>query len=415
MTERRSTKAAIIAIGSELLRPGRRDTNADWLIARLLDLGIETAWRAAVEDDVQKIVRKIDDALAEARVVVLTGGLGPTDDDRTRDALASALQAPLVRDPAMAAHIDSLFTARGRTPTARQAVQADRPEGTEWIPNPLGSAPGILSLKDGTVLAALPGVPAEMRAMFDAGVAPALEDVPRASIARRALSIGGRPESWVDDTVRDLYAADGVTTTILASSGTVELLLTATGRDDAEARARLATVEAEMRARLGDDLFGADGETLAFAVGARLRRHGRTVATAESCTGGMLGAAITAVPGSSAWYLGGVVTYADALKTSFASVPPELIAEHGAVSEPVARALAAGIRTSTGASYGIGITGIAGPDGGTAQKPVGLVFIAIDDGGPGVLRRLDWPGDRELIRRRATAAALDMLRRLLAP
>ena len=371
------------------------------------------AWRAAVEDDVGRLSRLLAAAMRDAEVVVVTGGLGPTEDDRTREALAQALESPLVRDPAMVRHIESLFTARGRTPTPRQALQAERPEGSAWIPNPLGSAPGVLVVRDGLVLAALPGVPAEMRVMFETTVAPALAGRSRVALRRRTLAIGGRPESYVDDLVRDLYHAEGVETTILASSGTVELLLTATGADEAQARERLASVDDAMRARLGEDLIGADGETLASAVGGLLASRAQTLATAESCTAGMLGAAITAVPGSSAWYRGGFVAYADDLKTSLGAVPPELIHRHGAVSAEVARALAAGARALARADFALAITGIAGPGGGTAEKPVGLVYIALDDGGEGAVRRLDWPGDRELIRKRAVAAALDLLRRRL--
>jgi nicotinamide-nucleotide amidase len=366
-------KAVILAVGSELLRPGRRDTNAEWLAARLLDHGIETAWRAAIEDDVRRISRLLGAAMRDAGVVVITGGLGPTEDDRTREALALALDTPLVRDAAMVRHIESLFTARGRTPSPRQALQAERPEGSTWIPNPLGSAPGVLVATDSLVLAALPGVPAEMHAMFEATVAPALAGRSRVALRRRTLAVGGRPESYVDDLVRDLYDTEGVETTILASSGTVELLLTASGADDAQASRRLATVEDAMRARLGIDLIGADGATLASAVGGLLAARAQTLATAESCTAGMLGAAITDVPGSSGWYRGGFVAYADDLKTSIGAVPAELIRRHGAVSAEVARALAAGARALAQSDFALAVTGIAGPAGGTAEKPVGLV------------------------------------------
>jgi nicotinamide-nucleotide amidase len=406
-------KAVVIAIGSELLHPGRRDTNAEWLTLRLLDIGIESCWRAVVADDEHRIALLVRDAMAGAGVVILTGGLGPTDDDRTRTALSLAFEAPLERDPAMVRHIESLFTARGRVATPRQSLQAERPRGASWIPNALGSAPGILAVHDRVVVAALPGVPAEMRAMFDEIVAPRLAGMARSGIARRTLRIAGRPESSVDEAVRDLYDAPGVTTTILASAGTVELLLLSTGSDVREARAKLATVEAAMRARLGDDLFGADDETLASVVGGLLASRSRTVATAESCTGGLLGAALTEAPGSSAWFRGGVVCYANDLKTSLVTVPDTLIRAHGAVSEPVARALATGARRVCGADFGLAITGIAGPSGGTVDKPVGTVHLALDDGAEVRARKLDWPGDRELIRRRAVAAALDLLRRRL--
>lgn len=405
--------AAVLAVGSELLRPGRRDTNAEWLIARLFDLGIETTSRAAIDDDVLRIARLVRAAWDDAAVVLLTGGLGPTEDDRTREALARALDAPLTRDPEMADRIAGLFAARGRIAGPRQARQADRPVGSQWIDNPLGSAPGVLVETNGRLLAALPGVPAEMRAMFEASVAPRLAVLGGGALARTTLRIAGRPESWVDDLVRDLYGRPGTETTILSSAGTVELLLTARGPDAAGARARLAELAGTMRARLGDDLYGADGETLATVVSRLLATRGATLATAESCTGGLLGGALTEVAGSSAWFRGGVVCYADDLKTSLALVSEEVLSEHGAVSEPVARALAAGARRVCSADFGLGITGIAGPQGGTAEKPVGTVHVALADAGEGRAVKLDWPGDRDLIRRRAVTVALDLLRRHL--
>ena len=402
---------AVLAVGSELLRPGRRDTNAEWLIARLLDYGIETSWRAAVDDDVSRISALARQALEHADVVVLTGGLGPTEDDRTREALAAALNAPLERDALMADRIVAMFTARGRIASPRQALQADRPRGASFIDNPLGSAPGILFEREGRLLAALPGVPAEMKAMFEATLAPRLAALASGALARTTLRVAGRPESYVDDLLRDLYDTAGTDTTILASAGSVELLVTARGGN---AEARLAALVAEMRARLGNDCFGADGDTLQSVAGRLLLAQGATVATAESCTAGLLGAALTDVPGSSAWFRGGLLCYADALKVSLALVPEQLLKAHGAVSEDVARAMAAGARRQCTADFGIGITGIAGPGGGTEAKPVGTVHIALADDREGRAVKLDWPGDRALIRRRAVNVALDLLRRRLA-
>ena len=405
--------AAVLAVGTELLRPGRRDTNAEWLIARLFDLGIETTSRAAIDDDIERIARLVRAARDDAAVVLLTGGLGPTEDDRTREALARALDAPLTRDPEMADRIAGLFAARGRVAGPRQARQADRPRGALWIDNPLGSAPGLLVETEGRLLAALPGVPAEMKAMFDASVAPRLAARAGGALARTTLRIAGRPESFVDDLVRDLYGREGTETTILSSAGSVELLLTARGPDATAARARLAELAGTMRTRLGDDLYGADDDTLAVVVSRLLAASGETVATAESCTGGLLGGALTDVSGSSAWFRGGVVCYANDLKTSLALVPEELLRAHGAVSEPVARSLAAGARRVCSADFGLGITGVAGPEGGTPGKPVGTVHVALADAGEGRAVKLDWPGDRDLIRRRAVTVALDLLRRRL--
>ena len=405
--------AVVLAIGSELLRAGRADTNAEWLIARLAELGIETSWAARVEDDVIRIGGIVRAAVDAAPVVIVTGGLGPTEDDRTREAVAWALDAPLVRDEEMARRIAEVFTARGRVPGPRQARQADRPEGAGWIENPLGSAPGFLIERGGRLFAALPGVPAEMRAMFASSLSPRLASGGGGALARTTLSIAGRPESWVDDRVRDLYETPQTTTTILASSGTVELIASATGSDATQAAGRLNDLVAAFRARLGVDLYGEKGELLPAVVGRLLVAASATVATAESCTGGLLGAALTETPGSSAWYRGGVVCYADDLKTSLAGVPGEIIASEGSVSEAVAAALAEGACRIGRATYGLGVTGIAGPSGGTREKPVGTVYIALSGPGGGKTVKLDWPGDRDLIRRRTIATALDLLRRRL--
>jgi nicotinamide-nucleotide amidase len=410
--------AAVIAVGSELLRAGRSDTNAVWLTARLAALGVETVWRAAVEDDAARIARLVATALADARVVVMTGGLGPTDDDRTRAGLAEALGEPLERDAATEAAIAERFRRHGRVASPMQFRQADRPRGSSFIDNPIGSAPGILVERHGRVLAALPGVPAEMKAMFDASVAAriAASGLGGAALARRVLRVAGRPESFVEEAVGDLYATPGTDTTILSSAGLVDLVLSARGSTPQEAGERVARLEAAMRERLGRDVYGTGDDTLASVAGRLLAERGATVAVGESCTGGLLGGAFTDVPGSSRWFRGGIVAYADDVKTALAGVSPDVLRAHGAVSEEVARALAGGARRAFRAEIGLGVTGIAGPEGGTPEKPVGTVHLALDDGGPGRALRLDWPGDRDLIRRRAVAVALDLLRRhLIAP
>ena len=407
--------AAVIAVGSELLRAGRSDTNAVWITARLAALGVETVWRAAVEDDAPRIARLVAGALADARVVVVTGGLGPTDDDRTRAGLAEALGEPLERDAATEAAIAERFRRHGRVAGPMQFRQADRPRGSAFIENPIGSAPGILVEREGRVLAALPGVPAEMKAMFDASVARriAASGLAGAGLARRVLRIAGRPESVVEEAVADLYATPSTESTILAAAGSVDLVLTARGATPREAEERVSALASAMRGRLGRDVYGENDDTLALVTGALLADKGATVAVGESCTGGLLGGAFTDVPGSSRWFRGGIVAYADDVKSSLAGVPDDLLRAHGAVSEEVARALASGARRACDADFGLGVTGIAGPDGGTPEKPVGTVHLALDDGRAGRAVRLDWPGDRDLIRRRAVAVALDLLRRHL--
>lgn len=405
--------AVVIAVGSELLLAGRPDGNGTWLGTRLAGVGIETVWRASVQDDPRRIAALLTAAFADAAVVVITGGLGPTEDDRTREGVALALGRPLVRDESVVTRIEDAFRRRGRSPLPAQARQADRPEGAEWVDNPLGTAPGILFESDGRLLAALPGVPAEMTAMFEAGVAHRVARYAGPGLMRRTVRVAGRPESYVEERVRDLYATAGTSTTILASGGTVDLVVTARGAGPSEARARLDAFEGAVRSRLGSDVYGLDDETLAGAVGRLLHRRGETLAVAESCTGGLLGAALTDVAGASTWFRGGLVCYANDLKTSLAGVPEATLRAHGAVSEATARALAAGARRTCGADYGVGVTGVAGPGGGTPDKPVGTVHVALDDGGAGRAVLLGWPGDRDLIRRRSVAAALDLLRRRL--
>lgn len=279
--------------------------------------------------------------------------------------------------------------------------------------NPLGSAPGILVDRADTLLAAFPGVPGEMRAMFAADVEPRLARMVRENLARRTLKIAGRTESGVDQQLKDLYARPGVDATILASKTGIELHVRVRGPNREAARAGLTEFEAAVRERLGRDVFGTDDETLAEVVGRMLARRGRTVATAESCTGGLVGGAITEIPGSSGWYRGGFVAYANELKTRLVGVPSTLIAEHGAVSARVAEALAVGARERTGADYGIAVTGVAGPGGGLPGKPVGLVHIAVADARGVREARIHWTGERALVRARSVTAALDLLRRRL--
>jgi nicotinamide-nucleotide amidase len=405
--------AHLIAVGSELLRFGRPDTNGDWLAERLNRCGFEIRGRAQVEDDPGRIATAVRSVGDEPALVVLTGGLGPTEDDRTRHGLALWANAPLERDEEVVAWIRSRFRERGIRWREAQSRQADRPAGAEWLRNPLGAAPGLWLRRGELAVAALPGVPAEMRAMFRESLAPRLHGLGTPTLARRTLKIAGRTETSVDTRVRDLYDRPGAEVTILTASGEIELHLLVRGRDPDETAARLAALDAEFAERLGSDLYGRDDDTLAGVVGDLLARSGRTLATAESCTAGLLSAAVTAVPGASGWFRGGYVLYADDLKREWAGVTPETLARHGAVSAEVARAIAAAARSRAGASIGIGITGIAGPGGGTESKPVGRVHLALDDEHGTVEVKLDLGGGRELVRRRTVAVALDRLRRRL--
>jgi nicotinamide-nucleotide amidase len=406
-------KAELIAVGSELLRFGRQDSNGDWLTERLQRLGVEVTRRSVVGDDVAGIAATVRAGQSSADLVVLTGGLGPTEDDRTRQAIALAVDRPLERDEDYATRLRGLFEARGRTFKPEQAKQADRPRGSDWLENPIGTAPGILCRVDGGLVVALPGVPPEMRRIFEAGLVPHLVGWVGQGLARRSLKIGGRFEASVDEQVRDLYGVEGIEATILTGKEGIELHLLATGATTDQARARLDDLDRRLERRLGADLYARDDETLAQVVGRLLIAKGATMATAESCTGGMLASLITETPGSSGWFRGGLIVYSDDLKGSLAGVDPDVVASAGAVSEEVARALAVGARERCRADYGIGITGVAGPGGGTPDKPVGLVHVAL----AGEARTDHWLirqiGDRHLVRRRTVVFALDRLRRRL--
>ena len=404
-------RAAIVAVGSELLHAGRRDTNGDWLAERLGRLGIPVRARVLVEDDPDAIEAHVRVAMERCDLVLVTGGLGPTEDDRSRGAVAAALGVPLERDVAVVEALRRRFESRGRRFEEHQARQADRPRGSRWLENPAGTAAGFLAEHDGRSVACLPGVPAEMRTMYEAELEPWLLGRGRGELARRTYKVSGRFESSVDRRVADLYTRPGVTLTILAGVRWIELHAVVTGSDPAEADARLEALDARIREQLGDDLFGIDDETLAEVVGRALRAHARTVATAESCTAGLLAAALTSVPGSSAWFKGGLVLYDDALKVRLGGVEASVIESHGAVSREVAVALAAGARDRCGADVGVGLTGVAGPGGGTADKPVGLVHLAMEDAVGTFHESFRFPGDRRAVRARTVAWALDRMRR----
>lgn len=407
-------KAELIAVGSELLHFGRRDTNSDWLAERLLRLGVRVGSRVLVDDEEEHIASVVVAALSRANLVLVSGGLGPTQDDRTREGLARALGVPLERDPSMVSLLESSFRQRGWGFSERKARMAERPEGSRWIVNPIGGAPGIAMEVSGRQLFALPGVPAELKAMFVDGVASLVRPSDEKHVlSRRVLKVSGRTESSVDEVVGDLYHAPGVTITLLARPASIEILLLGEGASAEESRERLDELDRELATRLGPDLFGRDDETLPMVVGAHLREAGKTLATAESCTAGLVAAAITEVPGSSEWYRGGLVVYSNDLKTELAKVGGRTLDEHGAVSAAVARELGRGARMRCGADLGVGITGVAGPSSESPEKPVGLVHVAVDDEVGGVERRLLLSGDRDLIRRRSVAAALDLIRRRL--
>ncbi|HEX6989139.1 MAG TPA: competence/damage-inducible protein A, partial [Bacillota bacterium] len=362
-------KAELVCIGTELLLGETLNTNAQYLGQHLADLGIDVYRRAVVGDNLARAQEAVAQALARADVVLTTGGLGPTMDDVTREVIAAVTGRPLRRDPALAAALASDLEARGLAVTETQLRQALLPEGAEALPNPYGTAPGIWVEVDGRVVCALPGPPAERRPMFTAQVEPRLRRLlpgGAAGLHRRILKVCGLPEAEVEDRLADLIARQSDPTIApYAKSGEIHLRLATKASDPADAAARFDGLEAEIRRRLGWHLFGRDDDTLPGVVGRLLAARGLTLAAAESCTGGLLGARITDVPGSSAYFLLSVVAYSNHAKQRVLGVPGDLLAAHGAVSEPVALAMAEGARRVAGADVGLGVTGIAGPGGGT--------------------------------------------------
>ena len=414
--------AEILAIGSELLTPFRVDTNSLFLTSRLNDLGIEVLAKSVVGERPEALVAALRLAMSRADVVVTSGGLGPTDDDLTRDAIVAVAGVTSVEDPEVVDAITKRFASRNMTMPAINRRQAMVPVGATVLDNPRGTAPGLWMPVGTRVIVALPGPPRELKPMWDDLVASRIaEKTGSQRLRRRTLKIAGRGESHVDEIAAPIYGrwrshVPAIETSILASPGQVELHLSAQGTDVDQLDRALNEATAELATALGRAVFSTDGRELEEVVGELLRAQGATVSAAESCTGGMLLSRLTNVSGSSAWVTGGVVAYDNAVKVNQLGVSPEVLQEHGAVSEPVASAMAAGVRAKLGTSVGVGITGVAGPTGGTEAKPVGMVVIAID--GPGAaqtVRTLRLPGDRAMVRQMSVQTAMDMLRRACAP
>jgi nicotinamide-nucleotide amidase len=408
-------RAAIVAVGSELLRPGGRETNGAYLTEKLAEVGISVALRISVGDEKALLESVLRQSLSQADLVVVTGGLGPTADDLTRSAAAAAVGRPLLRDAAALEELEARFARFGRKMVAANQQQADLIEGAIRLPNPNGTAPGQCLRDDGRLLVLLPGPPREMQPMFEEQVLPLLRVHAGPAVTRsRVLRIASMSESEVDQIVSPLYTrVSNPRTTILSSPGQVELHLTAEAPDPATAESRIEELASSIRERLPGRIFSEDGSELHEVVARLLIESSLTLALAESCTGGGLAARLTSVPGSSRFLERGFVCYSDRAKVEELAVGPGLIESAGAVSEPVAAALAEGARSRARASLGIGITGIAGPGGGSADKPVGLVYIAISEDGGTRVRRTRFPGDRERVRQQACQLALELLRRHL--
>jgi len=410
-----SLSAEIIAIGSELLAPDRADTNSLWLTEQLNRLGIEVKLKTIVGDDDARLEEAIKDATRRSKVVITTGGLGPTEDDITRKVTARALSRRLLLDEQVLAEIRQRFQSFGVSMPERNSRQAMVIEDAEVLPNPNGTAPGMFIDHKGTAIVLLPGPPRELKPMFENHVASRLESrAGSQKVVRRMLRVAGMGESAVDEKIAPVYSRyENPQTTILFNQSEIEIHLTARGRTEKDAEVLLDRLSEEIEERLGNSVFAFAGEKMEEVVGLKLSVGGYTLAVAESCTGGLVAERLTDVPGSSKYFIEGVVAYSNEAKMRTLGVEPILLLHHGAVSAPVAEAMAEGVRKRAGTDFGLAITGIAGPGGATEDKPVGLVFVALAMDGKIEHRKLIIPGDRHLVRWRASQAALDLLRRRL--
>jgi nicotinamide-nucleotide amidase len=412
--------AEIIAAGSEMLTPFRQDTNSLYLTAGLNDIGIPVAFKTIVGDSFEHLSGAAHNALQRADLVLFSGGLGPTEDDLTRECVAATLGIELHRDTSIITALHKRFAERRIPMPPNNAKQADILAGAVMLANSNGSAPGqfLETTFEGKkrIIVLLPGPPRELKPLFDNQVKPRLAAaMPESFLARRELRMALIPESTVDSRTAPIYKqyAD-VETTILATSGEIQLHFQCTKPTLEEAQARVDALAEAIEHEMDEDIFSSQGESLEEVVLLMLGLRHLTVAAAESCTGGLLSERLTAIAGSSRYFLGGAVVYSDALKTTFAGVPPEVIEREGPVSDAVARALAEGIRERTGASIGVSITGIAGPGPGTGAdtgKPIGLVYLGIADADGTQVKELRLNGDRERIRWWASQHALEQLRR----
>ena len=421
--------AEIIAVGSEMLTPFRQDTNSLFLTAELNKLGVQVAFKSIVGDNRAHLTEAIKVALARADVLLLSGGLGPTEDDLTRECTADALGLEVHPDPAIITALHKRFAERKLAMPPNNAKQADVIDGAVLLPNANGSAPGqwldtslhaaSTSQSHRKLIVLLPGPPKELKALFTAECEPRFRAaLPQRHIATRVLRMALIPESQVDARTAPIYTAfPDVETTILAGSGEIQLHFFCAKPSLAEAETRVNAVAEAVEAEMGEEIFSSHGESLEEVVLLMLGMRHFTLSAAESCTGGLLSAKLTAVPNASRVFFGGAVVYTDELKSRLAGVPAEVIAEHGAISEATARALAEGIRRVTGSTHGLGITGIAGPglihQGPDAGKPLGMVYIALCDGDETQVRKLNINGDRDRIRLWSAVHALEMLRRAL--
>ena len=405
-------KAAIVSIGNEILSGRTVDTNAAYLSRELLSVGMPVVSAYTVADDVDAIVRGLDLAAADSDLILATGGLGPTDDDVTRQAFAEFLCAELEFRGELLERMKSFFSARNVKMHEKNRRQAYIPAGADCLANNAGTAPGIIATADGRMLIALPGVPAEMKQMFAESVLPQVEQFASGQVVELGtLKCYGAGESTIAGILGELMQRGrNPLINCTPAFGVITLHIVATAGNRREAKRMIEEDEESLRSILGDLVYGTGEQTLAEVVGLELARRRKTIALAESCTGGLLAKLLTDIPGASNYLTHGWITYSNSAKATELGVSPDLIERHGAVSEQVARAMATGAREKAGADYAIGITGIAGPTGGTEQKPVGLVYIYVDSGQKSEVECCRFSGDRDSIRRRAAQTALNMLR-----
>ncbi len=407
-------RAEIIAVGSELLSQARLETNSVFITQKLNESGLRVMRKFVVEDREEEIRGALESAMEGSDVVILTGGLGPTHDDITREVVSKVLERELALDPKILEGLKSRYQRVGFKMTDNNLRQAMVPEGAESMENPTGTAPGIFLREGKTLLFLLPGPPREMKPMMG----QVMDLIGRyKQVSRpyyRQLKVASESESGVDSAIGSIYTSySSIETTILSSPGIIELMFYWMGEENEQlAEDQLGELVTRVREKLGDSIFTDQEEDLEQVVGRMLREKGKTVATAESCTGGMPGKMLTDVPGSSAYYRGGVVCYSNDLKADLVGVNETTLERFGAVSEQVAAQMAVGIRESAGADVGLSVTGIAGPGGGTAEKPIGLIFVGLT-GDQVRVKKMNLGGSREAIRLRASRFALDWLRKSL--
>jgi nicotinamide-nucleotide amidase len=405
-------RASIVSIGNEVLSGQTVDTNAAYLSQRLLSIGIPVVSSCTVSDDVDSIVRSFNLASVDADLVIATGGLGPTDDDLTRQALAKLLGSELQMNKELLEKIQNFFTVRKRKMAETNKIQAYIPAGAKALSNNLGTAPGVVAEVRGKWFFALPGVPSEMKQMFEESVLPELQQFASGqAVVVRKLRCFGTGESNIAELLGDIMQRGrNPLVNCTASCGVITLTITATAKGKDKARQMVEKDEKILRDKLGELVYGTDEQTLAEVVGEKLTQQKQTIAVAESCTGGFIAKLLTDIPGASGYFTHGWVTYSNSAKISELGVPAHLVEKHGAVSEEVARAMAQGAKKRAETTFAIGITGIAGPAGGSERKPAGLVYISIDSDKECETKRFIFLGGRDTIRLRAAQTVLNMLR-----